>query len=87
MKNVSNISPHIFPVVQSDSAVFDPPLAGIDVFTAGTVTVKNAQGTSCVLVFPAAEDGGRYPARYWAQIRQIMDTGTDIADASLFALK
>lgn len=75
------------PIVQSDTTVYDPPLLALDIFTAGDVAIVTPDGTAITKTFPAAADGGGYPYRWWIRIRQVLDTGTTVADDDLLGIK
>lgn len=75
------------PIVQSDTTVYDPPLLALDVFTTGDVAIVTPDGTAITKTFPTAANGGRYPHRWWIRIRQVLDTGTTVADAALLGIK
>lgn len=75
------------PIVQSDTTIYSPPLLGLEIFTPGDVAIVTPDGTAITKTFPAVADGGEYPVRWWLRIRQVMNTGTSVADAALLGLK
>lgn len=85
-----------FAVTQSDSTVFNPPLKGLMVLSApatatSTVAIKRPDGTTVSIKLPSGlpsdNEGGSYPTILPFAIRQILDTGTTLPDASMLALK
>lgn len=85
--NALNDSPCPIAIVQSDTTVFNPPLLGLDIFAPGDVSIKNERDTTITKTFPAiASEGVGYPFRWWVRVRQVLDTNTTVADASLVGL-
>lgn len=74
-------------VVSSDTTVFRPPLIGIDVFTAGDLSIVDHAGTTITRTFPTQADGGSYPHRWMIRIRQVRNTDTTIVNAALLGLR
>lgn len=72
--------------MQSDTTVFDPPLSGVLIFTTGDLSFKNDQDTTLTFTFPAAANGGSYPYFFEAQITQILNTNTTIANGAMLAV-
>jgi hypothetical protein len=75
-------------IVQSNTTVIDPPLRGLEIFVAGTLTVREA-GSKTVfeLEYPDQAAGGSYPAILIMNIDQVRDSGTDMTDAQLLGFK
>lgn len=80
-------SPIPVAIVQSDTTTFNPPLAGIDVFTTGDVSILTELGVTITKTFPAVAAGGSYPYRWLVRIVKVFDTNTTVADAALVGLK
>lgn len=79
--------PELVAIVQSDTTVLDPPLAGLLVFTAGAVKILTEAGATLTLTFPTAANGGSYPTRLDAAITKVFDTDTAVTDANLFGFR
>lgn len=69
-------SPAPAAIVQSDTTVLDPPLAGIRINAAGALKIRSTDGSEHTLAVLAAE---YLPGA----IDMVFATGTDIADADL----
>lgn len=67
------------PIVQAGDPTFHPPLRGLMCLASGNVRFVTAGGQTVDYAVPAAGHFIPY------MIKQIMNTGTDIADASLKA--
>jgi hypothetical protein len=69
------------PIAKDDDTVIDPPLKALVVTAAGTVVYKNEHDTTITLILTTA------PFIMPGRVRQILDTGTDIADSALIGLR
>ncbi len=75
-------------IVQSDTTVISPPLRAIEVFTAGTLKVRQAgDGEDIAVTFPTAANGGSYPYTFEGNFDKVYNTDTAIADAALLGLR
>jgi hypothetical protein len=87
----STHSPSTRAVIQSDTTVFDPPLSGVYILAPGDLSYKNDQDTTLTITFADPDPAGAtpgigsYPFRFDAEIRQILDTNTTIADGDMIA--
>jgi hypothetical protein len=75
-------------IAQSDTTVYDPPLEGIVICAAGTLTYEDGNGTH-ELVVPAAvaeETVTALPFIFPVRIRRVLEA-TTIGDADLMGLK
>jgi len=72
-------------VVQSDTTILNPPVREIIISAEGSLAVESEKGDSVTLVVPA---GASLPFVFrCGRVRRILDTGTDIANANLVAMR
>lgn len=74
-------------IVQSDTVNQPFTLRGLYVFAAGTVVLVTTEDVTLTLTFPAAADGGAYPAFIGGSIKRVNDTSTTLTDALMLGVR
>jgi hypothetical protein len=74
----------------SDEPTYNPPLYGLIILRAGTVSYRTEAGETVTRTLPTPNDGmdgegGSYPFTLWGRIDKIFDE-TDLADGDLIGI-
>lgn len=86
LANLSTLNPEA--IVQSDTTEYTPPLQYLAVFAVnGTIAVKNELNETVTFTIPDVAAGGGAPFILPGRFRQILDSGTTIADAAMIGYR